>query len=225
MSIVNLSDAKIKYEGQSLPAINLISKLQTQLNEAVSRLDAISSALGELQAALLNSHTVEVKLTLTKEDYGRFTTLKGRDDSERIRNAVMKVIHPSETEPVTKTSELVQENVNGEKKPPIILFETHPETTEEKIINLATEQKPDVKNQTIITEHAIKPKTMTKCPRCQSLIEIPDVSNRQWPLEVQCSNCGSKCLIKSKTLGKTENTGFEPVDINAYGMLFNTLTT
>ena len=98
MSTINLADAKVSYEGQNLPAINLISKLQTQLQEAAYRMAAIASTLGDLQAALLNSNTVEVKLTLSKEDFGRFRSLGGMDDSERIRKAVMTLIHPEEAE-------------------------------------------------------------------------------------------------------------------------------
>jgi hypothetical protein len=88
MGIINLADVKVSYEGQTLPAINLISKLQTQLRDAASRIAAIAETLGDLQTALLNSHTVEVKLTLSKEDYGRFKSMEGMDDSERIRKAL-----------------------------------------------------------------------------------------------------------------------------------------
>ncbi len=224
MSIVNLADVKVNYEGQNVSAINLICKLQTQLNEALSRLDAISSALGELQGALLNSNTVEVKLILTKEDYGRFTNLKGKDDSERVRNAVMNIIHPSETEPIVSAAPLQRLTIE-EIKRPNPLHKIQPETTETNIALSSTEQKPVIKNQTTAEEQAIQPKIMTNCPRCQSKIVIPDLLSRHWPLEVQCSNCGSKCLIKSKTLGKKENEGFTPADNNAYGMLFNTLNT
>ena len=82
MGIINLADAKVAYEGQVLPAINLISKLQTQLHEAASRIAVIATTLGDLQTALLNSHTVEVKLTLSKEDYGKFRVIGGMDDND-----------------------------------------------------------------------------------------------------------------------------------------------
>lgn len=88
----------MSYEVQTLPAVNLIGKLQTQLHEAASRITAIAETLEDLQTALLNSHTVEVKLTLSKENYNKFRSLGGMDDNERIRKAVMNVIHPEEAE-------------------------------------------------------------------------------------------------------------------------------
>jgi len=103
MGIINLADANVSYEGQTLPAINLISRLQTQLREAACRIATIAETLGDLQTALLNSHTVEVKLTLSKEDYGRFKSMEGMDDSERIRKAIMTVIHPKEADISIKT--------------------------------------------------------------------------------------------------------------------------
>ena len=49
MSTIDLADAKVSYEGKNLPAVNLISKLQTQLLEAANRMAAIASTLGDLQ--------------------------------------------------------------------------------------------------------------------------------------------------------------------------------
>jgi hypothetical protein len=105
MGMINLADVLVSYEGQTLPAIHLISRLQTQLREATGRIATIAETLGVLQTALLNSHTVEVKLTLSKEDYGRLRSLEGVDDSERIRKAIMAVIHPEGAGISIKTSE------------------------------------------------------------------------------------------------------------------------
>ena len=96
MNIINLEDAKVSYEGQTLPAVDLIGKLQTQLREAASRMAAIAETLGDLQTSLLNSHTIEVKLTLSKDDYDKFRSLGGMDDNERIRKALMDMFHPKE---------------------------------------------------------------------------------------------------------------------------------
>jgi hypothetical protein len=46
MGTINLEDAKVSYEGQNLPAIHLIGKLQTELEEAALRMAAIASTLG-----------------------------------------------------------------------------------------------------------------------------------------------------------------------------------
>ena len=167
MGIINLADAKVAYEGQMLPAINLISKLQTQLQEAASRMAAIATTLGDLQTALLNSHTVEVKLTLSKEDYGRFRSMGGMDDSERIRKAVMTVIHPEESGISPNTGEF-RSTAHPDFRPvitpsPESVLPSNPELQQvERIIQeqIAAEELSNIKKST------------TRCPKCQSPIEL-----------------------------------------------------
>ena len=182
---INLADAKVSYEGQELSAINLISKLQTQLQEAACQIAAIATTLGDLQAALLNSNTVEVKLTLSKEDFGRLRTLGGVDDNERIRNAVMAVIHPEEAALPPPPPEL------------------------RSVITKAVEPSRDLEaqpagrilaKQPLVAVPPIKKASTTKCPRCQSLIDLPEASNDQWSVEIKCEACDAKYLVKSQTL-------------------------
>jgi len=180
MSTINLSDAKVSYEGQELPAINLISKLQTQLQEAACRLATIATTLGDLQAALLNSNTVEVKLTLSKEDFGRFRSLGGSDDAARIRKAVMALIYPeaAEISPRPVESRLVATPEESETVSPPV----------ERIL----------REQSIAAEPVVKKKSTTQCPTCRSLIELPEMPKDQWSIEVKCENCGAKCLLKQR---------------------------
>ena len=126
MNSINPEDAKVSYEDQTLPAINLISKLQTQLRDAASRITAIAETLGDLQTALLNSHS--------------------------------EPIPPSDPEPQ------------------------------------AAEQS--IQEQPLAAETPIKKKLISKCPSCQSLIDLPEASNDLWPVELKCGNCGSKCFVK-----------------------------
>jgi len=187
MSNINLADAKVTYEGQELPAINLISKLQTQLQEAACQIASIASTLGDLQASLLNSNTVEVKLTLSKEDFGRFRTLGGIDDNERIRNAVMAVIHPEEAALPARTAEF--RPVIAKNAEPVLPnnFEVSP-------------GEPTLSEQPLAVVPPFKKASTTKCPRCQSMIDLPEVSHGQWSVEVKCGTCDAKYLVKSKTL-------------------------
>ena len=183
MSTINLADAKVSYEGQELPAINLISKLQTQLQEAESQIAAIASALGDLQAALLNSNTIEVKLTLSKEDFGRFRSLGGLDDNERIRQAVMAVIYPEKAESPASSA--------GTR--PLITKIVEPVPPVQSAERLLSEQP-------LAVVRPIPKASTTKCPRCQSLIDLPEASNDQWSVEVKCGNCEAKYLVKAQTL-------------------------
>ena len=215
MSIINLADAKVTYEGQTLPAINLISKLQVQLQETASRMAAMAATLGQLQAALLNSHSVEVKLTLSKEDYDRFRLLGGVDDSDRIRNALKNLIHSEDAE--IPTTPVASGIVVAESFPPVLSSSPEPQAVE----RVFQEQQP------VASEMDSKKKPVTKCPRCQSQIELTEFLSDQWPVEVKCGNCGAKCLIKSKSVSaaKTDKGGFEPLDEAAYGKLFDMLST
>lgn len=199
MGIINLADAKVSYEGQTLPAINLISKLQTQLREAACRIATIAETLGDLQTALLNSHTVEVKLTLSKEDYGRFKSMEGMDDSERIRKAIMTVIHPKEADISIKTGESRPSAPFVESGPPPVesapaivksAEPVHPPSRERQAVEKPFPEQP------VTPESAIKKKTTTKCPTCQSLIDLPETLNYEWPVELKCGTCGAKCLMK-----------------------------
>ena len=187
MSTINLADAKVSYEGQELPAINLISKLQTQLQEAAGQIAAIASALGDLQAALLNSNTVEVKLTLSKEDFGRLRSLGGVDDNERIRQAVMAVIHPEAAVPPVSSAG---------SRPLITKFvESNPADSRE----MQTAERT-ISEQPLAVVRPVQKTATTKCPRCQSLIDLPEASNDQWSVEVKCGNCEAKYLVKAQTL-------------------------
>lgn len=201
MTIINLEDAKVSYEGQMLPAINLIGKLQTQLREAASRMTAIAKTLGDLQTELLNSHTVEVKLTLSKKDYNTLRSLGGTDDTERIHKAVMSVIHPVETETSSGpgASGTAIPSIGDNPAPPPVESRSEIIKSSEPIPLPHPEPQAagqDFREQPIAAETAIKKKLITKCPTCQSLIDLPDASSDQWPVELKCGNCGSRCLVK-----------------------------
>ncbi|TRZ51791.1 hypothetical protein D4S03_04495 [bacterium] len=201
MGIINLADAKVSYEGQTLPAINLISKLQTQLREAACRIAVIAETLGDLQTALLNSHTVEVKLTLSKEDYGRFKSMEGTDDSERIRKAIMTVIHPDESGISGETGKLRPSVTVVESSPAPPPVESAPVISKsvEPIRPPVPELQPVEKTpqeQQVTSEPVIKKKPTTQCPTCHSLIELPKTLNDEWLVELKCGTCGAKCLLK-----------------------------
>ncbi len=201
MGIINLADAKISYEGQTLPAINLISKLQAQLREATCRIATIAETLGDLQTALLNSHTVEVKLTLSKEDYGRFKSMEGMDDNERIRKAIMTVIHPDASGTFGEAGKLRPAATVVESSPAPPSVETTPmiRTPTEPIPAPVQEPQPagiPLQEQLVTPAPAVNKKPTTQCPTCHSPIELPGTLNDEWPIELKCGTCGAKCLIK-----------------------------
>lgn len=221
MSTINLADAKVSYEGQSLPATHLLGKLQTQLQEVACRLATISSTLGDLQAALLNSETIEVKLTLSREDAGRLRSLEGVDDGERIRRAVMSLIRPEGAEPARAADESRPAAAAGDSRPAAPQgYEIRP------LVTTAGEQAPRHQSQPIAGDAPTPKRLTTTCPTCQSPMDIPEMLNNQSSMEVRCENCGAKSLVKSITGGaaKNDRTGFTSVDDAGYKKLFDTLS-
>jgi DNA-directed RNA polymerase subunit RPC12/RpoP len=203
MGTINLEDAKVPYEGQNLPAIHLIGKLQTQLEEASHRMAAIASTLGDLQAALLNSNMVEAKLTLSREEYEKFKSLGGFDDSERIRKAVMSLIHPEKSEFPPSPGESRTAAIPDGPGPFALPNESRTEFTQatEPALPHDLEPLPEERifpEQPAAAEPPIERQSTTKCPRCQSLIVLPEACGDQWSVEIKCENCGVKYLVKSR---------------------------
>lgn len=202
MTTVNLEEAIVSHEGQNVPAIQLIGKLQTQLQEAASRLAAVASTLGDIHAALLNANMVEVKLTLSKEDYDRFQSLGGADDSERIRKAVMSMIHPEESVFSQIPVEARKAAAPDMAGPFALPGECRAEFAQAAGFAARPEPLPRVAEQIFPGQPAAAeppaglPST-TRCPRCQSLIELPETSEDQWSVEIRCGSCGVKYLVKS----------------------------
>jgi DNA-directed RNA polymerase subunit RPC12/RpoP len=201
MGIINLIDAKVSYEGQTLPAINLLSKLQMQLRDAACRIATIAETLGDLQTALLNSHTVEVKLTLSKEDYSRFKSMEGMDDNERIRKVIMNVIHPEESGVSEKAGESKPAVTAVESRAVPLPVESAPviPKSAERLNPPLPELQPVEKTppgDPVTREPEINKKPTTRCPTCHALIELPGTLNDEWPVELKCGTCGAKCLLK-----------------------------
>lgn len=221
MGTINLADTKVSYEGQNLPAMNLLSKLQAQLQEAACRLATISSTLGDLQAALLNSETIDVKLTLSREDFDRLRSLGGADDSERIRKAVMNMIHPGGAElPPSPQESRPVETLGESRSAASPVYEFRP------VIAKTAEAGPSLHPQPISAEPPIQRRSTTNCPTCRAPIDLPEISKDQWSVEIQCGNCGAKSLLRSKTgsIGKTDKPGSPPSDDAGYRRLFDTLS-
>ncbi len=202
MTTINLADAKVSYEGQNVPAINLLAKLQTQLQEVACRLATIASAVGDLQAALLDSETIEVKLTFSRDDFARLRSLTGGDDGERIRKAVMALIHP------------------GEAASPSASAEFRPSTAKDAEPAQYPQPQPSA------AEPPVNKRSTTNCPSCQHPIDLPEMPNVLWSVEIQCRNCGAKSLVKSKTAAadKTDKTNVVSPDATGYKKLFDALS-
>lgn len=200
MGMINLADAKISYEGQTLPAMNLISRLQAQLRESACRIATIAETLGDLQTALLSFQTVEVKLTLSKEAYDRFKLMEGADDGERIYRAVMTAIHPEQAgiSGEADASRRSPSAPESSQAPPPAASAPLPEKPAQPSGVQASEPQAAghffPAQPTNPASAPAKPLT-TRCPTCQSVIDLPETPDPAWPLQIKCENCGGKSIV------------------------------
>lgn len=92
MSEINLEEARISVEGQWLSAEDLTDMIQKKMQAGDMKFSNLAAALEELNNALENSTTLNIKLVLAKEDYEKLRAAGGDDDREMVRNAIITFI-------------------------------------------------------------------------------------------------------------------------------------
>jgi len=92
MTAINLEEAKINIEGQWLSAEDLTNMIQEKMQAGDMKFSNLAAALEELNNALENSTTLDIKLVLPKEEYEKFKAAGGDDDRESIRKAIQAFI-------------------------------------------------------------------------------------------------------------------------------------
>jgi hypothetical protein len=92
MDNINLDDGKIHFGGEWLSVEDLTKKIQDKMQAGDMKFADMAGALETLNKKLEDSHPLEVKLVLTKDDYSRLKDLGEADDRECIRRAIMAFI-------------------------------------------------------------------------------------------------------------------------------------
>lgn len=92
MGEINLEAAKISVEGQWLSAEDLTNIIQEKMQAGDMKFSNLAAALEELNNALENSTTLDIKLVLPKEEYEKLKAAGGDDDQESVRKAIMAFI-------------------------------------------------------------------------------------------------------------------------------------
>jgi DNA-directed RNA polymerase subunit RPC12/RpoP len=227
VDMLNLDNAVVMYEGQQYSAKDLMLKLQEQIRDAATRLNSIAFLLDELYKAMENTKTVEVKLSLSKEEYERFKTIGGENDRERILQAIRSAIeqHPAQQSTgIAASIEPMMASLGVPKKPqsqPAPKANPRQALVEDLSVSVSPLDEPPA-----TVPEPVRRKPAPKCPRCSQPLNIPDVPASSLPIEVKCDNCGAKCLIKSKTnAAKSEKAGFESFDDPSFGNIFDMLST
>ncbi|HPA14180.1 MAG TPA: hypothetical protein PKV75_02800 [Desulfobacterales bacterium] len=96
MNPINLEEGKISYENEWLSAEDLAGKIQEKIQLGDRKFAGLAAALERLESALENSHTLECKLIISKNDYLKLKKRGGDDDRECVRKAIANFIRNGE---------------------------------------------------------------------------------------------------------------------------------
>lgn len=102
MSEIQLEDGTIYVDGEWLTAEELTQRIQEKMQSGDMKLTNLAAALEELNAALENSHTLELKLVIPNEKYEKLKAFGGDDDRESVRKAILTFIGSAGQQPGTK---------------------------------------------------------------------------------------------------------------------------
>lgn len=92
MSDIQLEDGTISVDGEWLTAADLKQKIQEKMQNGDMKITNLAAALEELNAAIENSQTIEVRLVLSVEHYERLKAFGGEDERESVRKAISAYI-------------------------------------------------------------------------------------------------------------------------------------
>lgn len=92
MSDIRLDDGTINVDGEWLTVDDLTRRIQEKMETGDLKLTELAAALEELNQTIQNSHTLEVSLVITGDQYGQLKALGGEDDRECVRQAIMAFI-------------------------------------------------------------------------------------------------------------------------------------
>ncbi len=215
----------VMYEGKAYAIEDLMLKLQEEIRQTADRLSRMASLLGELHRKLESQRTIDVKLSLSREEYERFKSLKGEDDRERllqaIRNATAQVAKAPANIPEARIEPIVASLATPKTESFKELKNPGQALIEDLSVSVAPVDEPPPSVSPVVRK-----KPSAKCPRCNEPLAIPDLTTHRLPMEVKCSNCGAKCMIKSRTnAGKPEKTGVDPLQDSSFGNIFDMLST
>jgi len=89
---INLDECKIKVKGKWLSSGELTQLIQEKMKAGDMQFSDLAASLEELNKALENSHALDVKVVISKEQYNKFKKLGQSDDRECIRKAITQFV-------------------------------------------------------------------------------------------------------------------------------------
>ncbi len=105
MNEINLQDGKIKIDGEWFSAEDLTNMIQEKMQIGDMKFSNLAAALEELNKALEDTNTLEIRLVLSKKEYDKLKALGRGDDYECVRQAIMAFIGGGRAEPVVKAED------------------------------------------------------------------------------------------------------------------------
>ena len=193
MHEINLDDAKIKIDGEWLSSKDLADQIEKKIQAGDMKFSHLATALEALNKAIESSHIIEVKLTISRQDYNRLKALGGEDDQEAVRKATLSFIkgleQPEPLPHVEPTEAAVEE--------PATEVAVEEPATETAIEEPATEPSPPVnKTEAPVEEDVKEPDKITavNCFKCKSPI---DINTDERPIDIECPNCNTTGRLDS----------------------------
>lgn len=97
MKDINLEESKIQIEGRWYSAEDLAGEIQNKIQSGDMKIATYASALERLTVAVENSHVMDVKIVLTKEEYQLLKKIGKGDDAECVRKAILALVNRKKT--------------------------------------------------------------------------------------------------------------------------------
>ena len=145
------------------------------------KISGLAKALESLSHAIEQSHALEVRLVLTKEEYQRFKSRSGKDDRESIRQAILSYTGSKE------------EEIKSGKPKPLETIAPQGKVQEVALdLTLPALPKKEPQMDTPVVE---KEAATVKCIKCKSPIEVSSDAD---PDSIQCPSYSAAGLFETR---------------------------
>ncbi len=180
MSQIRLDEQTILFEDAWLTKGDLKAQIESKMQAGEMNFANLAIALEELTTALENAHTIEIKLTLPKDQYQKLRARGGEKDLECVKKAIAAYI---------RNGHKPQKPV-GDATPEIKAEPTPAPQADPADSDLNVQPPP------IQTESENGAKAKIRCSVCQTAIEFAKNAATD---EIQCPQCNTKGRIKKKS--------------------------
>lgn len=180
MSIVCLNEGKIYLEGKWHTVEDITEKINQKMMAKDLKIAKLASALEELNNALVNSQSLDLKIVLSKSDYEKLRAKGGGNELVCVQKAIMAYI--GKEFPAKLPDDLKDEN-----KELIDEINTGDQEIEASVSAFSKDmdEKTKQKNNVI------------KCFKCKAEIEVPAFKDT---IDLICPHCNTSGRIKSQNM-------------------------